>query len=482
MYDVLIIGAGIVGTSLAYYLGKYNLNVCVCDRYNDVANGATKANSAILHAGFDCPNGTIEAKLNLRGVELAKSICQKLDVERREIPSFVLAFTDEDIETVNKLYKRGIANGVKGLEILNYDEVLKREPAINPKVKCALFASTSAIVNPWEYAIAMAETSALNGVQYKLSTAVEAIEGSSETFFTIHTNKGDIKTKFVVNAAGAFSADVYKMVGGNSLTQTNSCGQYYVLDKDQGKIINSIVFQCPTKLGKGVLVAPTIHGNLIVGPDAFTVDCGDSVATVEPFLSKVKESGLKSVPGIDFRKVIHEYAGVRPNCQIEDFIIEEAPECKGFINLAGIRSPGLSSAPAIAEEALKILEKAGLELKKKDNFTDSRHIVRFRQLSKEQQEELIKQNPLYGRVICRCETITEAEIVNAIHSPIVPTTIDAIKRRCNAGMGRCQGGFCGPKVHEIIARELGMKQQDVLMDEEGSYIITSEIKKATEER
>lgn len=476
MYDVLIIGAGVTGCALAYELSKYNVSVCVCERSNDVANGVTKANSAILHAGFDCPPGSLEARMNVPGVIMAREICRKLDVQYRDIPTFVIAFDERERGEIRMLYDRGIANGVPGLRIIGREEALKLEPALNPNIVEALYAPSSGIINPWEYAIAMAETAARNGVDFRLEHEVVAID-RTDGVFTVHTKSGDVESRFVVNAAGGFSADVYRMIGGKDLVQTNFCGQYYVLDKDQGDIINSIIFPCPDEHGfKGVLVAPTVHGNLIVGPDSYVVENGDCVATVSPLLEELKNHGHRSVPAIDFRKTIHEYAGVRPNTLVPDFVIGEAPECPGFINLAGIKSPGLSSAPAIAAEGILILQKCGLVLERKTFYCDERNLVRFRELTAEQQDELIRKNPRYGRIVCRCEKVTEGEIVEAIHRPIVPRTIDAIKRRCNAGMGRCQGGFCSPRVHAILARELGVSEKEILMDEQGSFIITSAIK------
>lgn len=479
MYDVLIVGCGIVGAATAYELSKYNLKVCVCERYNDVANGCTKANTAVLHAGFDCPIGSTEARLNVRGIELAKDICEKLDVERIPMPTFIIAYDNKhDLDYIEELYKRGVANGVPGVRIVDHDEALKLEPALNPNIKAALYAPSSAIVNPWEYCIAMAETAVRNGVDIKLSSKVTAIE-KVDDYFKVTTESGVYEAKYVINAGGGFSAQVYELVGGNDLHHTNFAGQYFVLDKCEGQKLHSIVFPTPDEHGfKGICVIPTVHGNVLVGPDAYVVKDGDQVGTDPATLQTLKTEAVKSVPGLDFRQVIHEYAGVRPNTQIPDFVIGESPICKHFINLAGIKSPGLSAAPAIAEEAIKILGECGLEFNKKDSYCDERKVVRFRYLSNDERKKLIEKNPLYGRIICRCETVTEAEIVDAIHSPIVPTTIDAIKRRCNPGMGRCQGGFCSPRVHEILARELGVKQEDILLDEEGTYIITSKIKEA----
>ncbi len=474
MYDVLIIGCGIVGAATAFELSKYKLKVGVLERYNDVANGATKANSAILHAGFDPHPGTLMAKLNVPGVKLAKEICKDMDVEYRELPSLVLGFNDKDLTLIEDLYRRGLANGVEGMKILDHDECLALEPNLSQEVKGALYAP-SAIVNPWGYALALAETAVKNGVELYLSNEVKAIE-KKDGAFTVTTTKGNFEAKYVVNAAGAYSQFIHEMVGGTGFWQNNQCGQYFVLDKSEGKRVNSVIFQCPDERGKGVLVSPTVHGNLIVGPDSFRVETGDTVATDRFTINQLKPRSAKSVPSVNFRETIHEYAGVRPNTQIDDFIIEESPYCDGFINLAGIKSPGLSAAPAIALEALEILKNKGVLFEEKENYTVERKRVIFRHLSDEEKADVIKKNPLYGHIICRCETVTEGEIVDAIHRPIVPKSIDAIKRRCNAGMGRCQGGFCSPKVHEILARELGVSMDEIIMDEEGTFILTGRTK------
>lgn len=476
-YDVLIIGCGVTGAAAAYELSRYELSVGVVERANDVGCGATRANSAILHAGYDPEPGTLCAKFNVEGVRLAKEICEKLSVLRRELPSFVLAFTEKDMELVRELKRRGDANGVEGCEVLSRDEVLAIEPSINPEILGALYAPHSAIVDPWEYTCAMAETAVVNGAEVNLCCEVTSIEKAKEGF-TVRTSGGDFSAKYIVNAAGCYAPKIATMIGDNSMTPVNLCGQYYVLDKCEGKKVNSVVFRCPDEKGKGVLVSPTVHGNLIVGPDAFTVKDGDTVGTVAETLPKLKPSGLKSVPGIDYRQVIHEYAGVRPATTDSDFIVNASPVSDNFINLAGIKSPGLSAAPAIARECVKILYLCGLRPKKKANFTDERKVVRFNRLSEEEKAEMIEKDPLYGQIICRCETVTEGDIVAAIHRPIVPRSIDAIKRRTGAGLGRCQGGFCSPRVHEIIARELGVSQLDIPLGNEGSYILTGKTKEA----
>ena len=476
-YDVLIIGCGVTGAAAAYELSRFELSVGVVERANDVGCGATRANSAILHAGYDPEPGTLCARLNVEGVKLAKEICEKLSVLRRELPSFVLAFTEADMELVRELKRRGDVNGVEGCEVLSRDEVLAIEPSINPEILGALYAPHSAIVDPWEYTCAMAETAVVNGAEVNLCCEVTSVEKTEEGF-TVRTTGGDFSAKYIVNAAGCYASKIAAMVGDNSITPVNLCGQYYVLDKCEGKKVNSVVFRCPDEKGKGVLVSPTVHGNLIVGPDAYTVENGDTVGTVASTLPNLKPSGLKSVPGIDYRQVIHEYAGVRPATTDSDFIINISPACKNFVNLAGIKSPGLSAAPAVALEGIKLLRECGLETKEKENFTDERKVVRFNRLGEEEKAEIIKKDPLYGQIICRCETVTEGDIVAAIRRPIVPRSIDAIKRRTGAGLGRCQGGFCSPRVHEILARELGVSPLDIPLGNTGSYILTGKTKEA----
>ncbi len=471
-YNVLIIGCGITGAAAAYELSKYNVSVGIVERYNDIANGATKANSAILHAGYDPEPGTLCAKLNVEGVKLAKELCEKLMVLRCELPSLVLAFDEKDESLVEELLKRGNENGVEDLRIISRDEILEMEPEINPEVRCALLAPHSAIVDPWEYCCALAETAVRNGAEVNLSCGVKSIEKDENGRFIVSTEGGDFTADYVVNAAGCAAADIARMVNDSSFKAKNLCGQYYVLDKTENGRVNSVVFRCPDELGKGVLVAPTVHGNLIVGPDAFPVNASDDVGTDQKTLPLLKSSAKRSVPNVDYSKVIHDYAGVRPATDDSDFIIRESSACSNFVHLAGIKSPGLSAAPAIAKMCAEILETCGLELVKKENFIDERKVVRFNHMSDEERAELIKNDPRYGRIICRCETVTEGEIVDAIHRPIVPRSIDGIKRRCGAGLGRCQGGFCSPRVHEILARELGVSPLDILLDEKGTYILT----------
>lgn len=466
MYDVAIIGCGITGTSIAYRLSKFKLKTVVIDKENDVAMGATRANSAIIHAGYDPEENTLMAKLNVRSVELTKELCRKLSVPFAEIGSLVLAFSDEETEHVKKLYERGVNNGVPGLTVIDADEVKKIEPMVSDDVKCALLAPSAGVINPWEYALALAEVAVSNGTEMIFDAEVTNIVKNDDGFVITAGDK-EIATKCVINASGVGADKIHDMVLPHEFEITPNKGAYYLLDKSEAKRAKHVVFQCPNKNGKGVLVSPTVHGNLIVGPNAVACDCGDTSATAED-LAFVREKSVKSIPSIDFRANIRNFAGVRPNSSESDFIIKANDS---FIDVAGIKSPGLASAAGIAEYVEDLMKNEGIKLVLKDSFIDERSQVRFKELSHEERAELVKKNPAYGRVICRCETITEGEILDAIRRPIVPHTVDAIKRRCGAGLGRCQGGFCGPRVVEILSRELAVGREDIEKDRTGSYIV-----------
>lgn len=466
MYDVAIVGCGVIGSSIAYRLSKFDLKTVVLEKENDVAMGCTRANSAIIHAGYDPAEGTLMAKLNVRSVDLTKDLCKKLDVPYAQIGSLVLAFSDEESAHVQRLYDRGVANGVPDLKILSAEEVKAIEPNVADNVTCALYAPTAAVVNPWEYALALAETAITNGVELRLEAEVKAI-ARTDAGYAITAGDDTIEAKYIINAAGTEAALVHDMALPHSFEILPSKGAYYLLDKSEGTRTKHVVFQCPTKVGKGVLVSPTVHGNLIVGPNAVDCAAGDTSASSDD-LAFVRKMATKSIPSIDFRQNIRNFAGVRPNSTNDDFIIEAHDS---FFDVAGIKSPGLASAAAIAEYVEQMMADNGVSLTEKPQYTDTRVQPRFKEMSHEERAEIVKKDPKFGRVICRCETITEGEIIDSIHRPIVPRTVDAIKRRCCAGMGRCQGGFCGPRVVEILARELGVSRQDIDKDKTGSYIV-----------
>ena len=466
MYDVAIIGCGVIGSSIAYRLSGFDLKTVVLERENDVAMGATRANSAIVHAGYDPAEGTLMAKLNVRSVDLTKELCEKLSVPYAQIGSLVLAFSDEESAHVQRLYDRGVANGVPGLKILSYSEAKAIEPNIADNVTSALYAPTAAVINPWEYALALAETAVVNGVELRLESPVDAIV-KTDAGYAVTAGGETIEAKYVINAAGTEAGLIHDMVLPHTFDILPNKGEYYLLDKSEGTRAKHVVFQCPSKVGKGVLVSPTVHGNLIVGPNAVDCAAGDTSTSADD-LAFVRKMAAKSIPSVDFRQNIRNFAGVRPNSTIDDFIIEAHD---GFFDVAGIKSPGLASAAGIAEYVENLMRENGVALEKKADAVDTREQIRFKEMSHEERAELVKKDPTFGRVICRCETITEGEIVDAIRRPIVPRTVDAIKRRCCAGMGRCQGGFCGPRVVEILARELGCSRQDIDKDKTGSYIV-----------
>lgn len=472
MYDVAIIGSGIVGAACAYRLSRFNLKTVVIEKNNDVCCGTTKANSAIIHAGYDPKPNTLMARLNVEGSKMTQEICEKLDIPYKQIGSLVAAFSEEEAKTIEELYQRGVKNGVQDIKVIGKDELKKLEPNISDEAVCALYAPTAAIVNPWEYGLAMAETAVRNGTEIMLEAEVTGID-KKENSWNIHTAKGDIEAEYVINAAGVNSDDIHNMVAEETFRILPSAGEYYLLDKSEGTRVSHIVFQCPNKEGKGTLVAPTVHGNLIVGPNSVSGDKED-ISTKTASLDFIRETASKSVPSIAFRENIRNFTGIRANSTINDFIIEFAAE--HFLDLAGIKSPGLSAAPAIAKMAEEMLIENGLEAVEKENFIDKRTHIVFKHLSAPVKNQVIYQNPAYGRVICRCETITEGEIIAALNSPIPPVSLDGIKRRAGSGMGRCQGGFCGPKILEIMAKFKNTDYENILQDNTGSYILTEPTK------
>lgn len=474
MYDVVIVGCGITGAAAAYELSKYRLKVAVLEAENDVAQGATKANSAILHAGYDPKPGTLMARLNVRGVELARELCAKLDVPYRQNGAMVLGFSERDQATLEELLVRGEANGVSGLRLITGDEARAMEPNLSEGVTAALHVPTSAVCLPWEYCLALAETAVNNGVELYLEHKVTGLSKAGEGWH-IDTDRGGFDARYVINAAGVFAGEIQSMAAPADWTIVPTRGEYFLLDKSEGTRVDHTVFQCPSEVGKGVLVSPTVHGNLIVGPDVCPVE-GQDVSNTAAGMAFVRSTAVRSVPSVDFRQSIRNFAGVRAHGSTGDFIIGPVDGAPGFFNAAGICSPGLSAAPAIAEYLVELMGSAGLPLEKKENFRCERRRIRFRELPEAERAALVAREPAYGRVICRCETITEGEILAAIHSPIPPRSVDGVKRRAGSGLGRCQGGFCGPRVVELLCRELGYDPGEVLQDRAGSYMLVEETK------
>lgn len=459
-YDVAVIGAGVIGSLIARELSRYNIKVALIEKCNDMAMGTSKANSAIVHAGYDAKPGSLKAKLNVEGTALMPELCKTLGVPFKPVGSLVVAFSDEEVKTLGELLERGKTNGVPGLEIYNKEKLKEAEPYISDDAKAALWAPSAGIVCPYELTIAAVENAVVNGTDFIRNFEVKKIDFDSNVF-TVSNGEKEITTKYVINAAGVYCDEMAALIGDNSINTTPRKGEYMLCDKSIGHLANHTIFQCPSKMGKGVLVTPTVDGNLLIGPSAIDIDDKDDVATIAETLSSVLETAKKSVPCLTTRDVITSFAGLRAHCDRNDFIIEPSEKNAQFINVAGIESPGLSSAPAIALYVKDILLKA-MPCDERSDFNPVREEpVRFRHMSNEDRKALIEKNPAYGRIICRCETITEGEILDAINSPAGARDVDGVKRRTRAGMGRCQGGFCGSKVVELLARELNVEINEI---------------------
>ncbi|WP_022818863.1 NAD(P)/FAD-dependent oxidoreductase [Fusobacterium russii] len=476
MYDVAIIGSGIMGAAVARELSKYNLKMIIIEKDNDVSCGTTKANSAIVHAGYDAKEGSLMAKYNVAGNAMYEELCKEVDAPFRRVGSYVLAFSEKEKEHLELLYKRGLANGVPELEIIDADEIQRREPHVSKEAVAALYAGTAGITGPWEFAIKLIENAMENGAELKLNSEVSDIK-KIENHFKITLKNGEIiETKTVINAAGIFADILNNMVSKNTFTITPRIGEYYLLDKVQGYLTDSVIFQCPNEMGKGILVAKTAHGNIISGPTASDVNDRYYVGSKADALEQIRNTAVKSIKDINFRDNIRNFSGLRAEADTGDFILGEAQDVEGFFNMAGTKSPGLTSAPAMAVDLAEMVVRRLGNVTKKENFVKNRKHIYFIELSPQEKAELIKKDPRYGRVICRCENITEGEIIDVIHRKCGGRTLNGIKRRCRPGSGRCQGGFCGPRVQEILARELNLKLDDILLEEKGSYILTGETK------
>ncbi|WP_297636310.1 NAD(P)/FAD-dependent oxidoreductase [uncultured Clostridium sp.] len=474
IYDVAIIGSGIIGGAIFRELCKYDLNVVTLEKENDVSMGTSKANSAIVHSGYDPEPGTLMAKYNVWGNKMFDKLCKDLSVPFRRNGSLIIGFNDDDMKELNILYNRGVANGVEGVRLISKEEVLEMEPNLNNDVIGALFCPTGGIVGAYELTIALSENAIDNGGELRLNSKVIKIEQTDH--FKITLENGDIiESKFIVNAAGVHADEIHNLICEESFKITPRKGEYFLLDKSQGSIFTKTIFQCPSDLGKGVLVTPTVHGNLLVGPNALDIENKDSVSTESDGLNYIKKTSIRTTDKVNFRENIRNFAGLRAVADCPDFIVEES-SVKGFFDVAGMKSPGLSSAPAIGVNVVRMMGESGLALIPKENFKETREQTHFIALTNREKSELIKKDNRYGRIICRCEYITEGEIVDSINRTLGARTIDGVKRRCRPGCGRCQGGFCGPRVQEIIARETGMDMKDVLLDKEKSYIITGKTK------
>lgn len=467
MFDVIVIGTGVVGGLVARELTKYELSVAMVEKCSDVALGATRANSSIVHAGFDAKEGTLKAKLNVAGSEMMEELCRDLGVKYRRNGSLVVGFNDEDRKTLDGLLERGKKNGVPGLRVIDREEILALEKNIGEGVTVALHAPTGAIVCPYELCMAAVGNAMDNGAELYLDFEVKNIE-KLDTGYRVSSENGALEAKIVINCAGVYSDEIAKMVGDDSFRVNARRGEYILLDRECGALVSHTIFRCPTKMGKGVLVTPTVDGNLLLGPTSENIDDKEDTKTTAKGLNKVRTMATEQVSGINFGKVITSFTGLRSVGSTGDFIININD---GFVNCAGIESPGLSASPAIAVYVADMLKASGLHMNKKESFSPERRPMHyFRELSIDEKNEIIKNHPEYAHVICRCETVTEGEILEAIRTNPKPRDVDGIKRRTRASMGRCQGGFCTPYIIELLADEMSCDYADVTKFGGKSYV------------
>lgn len=471
MYDVIIIGAGVVGSNIAYNLGKYNLNVLVIEKEPDVAMHASKANSAIIHSGYDATTNSLKAKLNVIGTKLYPLLAQELNFPYHTIGSMVLAFDQDERKQLDVLYQQGLNNGVTDIKIIDHDEIIKLEPNINDNVIAALYAPNTAIICPYETTLAFASNAALNNVKFIFDHQVKKISFDPDYFVV----DDQFETRYIINAAGAYSDDIAKLIQDDRYTITARKGEYLLLDRSE-KLFNHVLFQTPTIMGKGVLITPTVDGNTLVGPTAFDQQDKEDDSVTANGIKAIKDTVLKTTTKIDMRKVITTFAGIRAVYQ-DDFVIEPSYRHNHFINLIGIASPGLASAPAIGEYVIELLQKEGLILINKDNYISSRtKPIRITELNTQEYQELISKQPLYGKIVCRCELVSEQEIIDAINQPLPALTLDGIKRRTRAGMGRCQSSFCSVRILELLSEYQNTDMTTINKSYRDSFVVVSKTK------
>jgi len=478
MYDVVIIGAGVIGGLIARELSRYDLKLCIVEKENDVAAGTTKANSAIVHAGFDAAPGSLKAKFNVLGAQMMPQVAKELDVPYQNNGSLVIGFNEEDEQTLHTLYQRGLDNGVKDLSILDQEALRKLEPNISPNAICALYAPTAGIICPYALTIAAVGNAMDHGAHLKRNFTVTAIT-QRDDLYTVTSQTGEfLQAKFVVNAAGLYAGHIANMVGDTSFTLHPRRGEYILLDKSFGNLVSHTIFRTPSKMGKGILVSPTVDGNLLTGPTSADItDSEDTQTSPEGFAQVMRES-CENVQGLSFGGAITSFCGLRAVSDVGDFIIR-SPRA-GFVNVAGIESPGLSASPAIARYVVELLSNIGLALQPRKDFNPCRKSPHyFRKLSIPEKNAIIAKDPAYGRILCRCEQVTEGEILYAIRQNPQPLDLDGIKRRTRAQMGRCQGGFCSPHLVELLARELGVSWEQITKKGGNSYILSGKTKEDT---
>ncbi len=476
MYDICIVGAGVVGCAIARELARQRLKICLIEKNEDVGAATTKANSGIVHGGYADKPGTLKAKLCVRGNELFDQLERELHFGFRRTGSFVVGFDEQDRAVIDKLYLQGQSNGVPELKIVDGEFVLAREPFLQQQIKFALYCPSAGVVSPYEFTIALAENAVHNGVELRLNTTVTAVENHGD-YFTLISDTQHIDAKIVVNAAGLYADAMATMVGVGDFTITPRAGQYLLFDREEGDLVGSVVFQTPSALSKGILVTTTYHGNLLIGPDATVVPDKEYLDTAKENIEDIVAAARKVLPNFDLRKVITTFAGNRAASTRGDFIIEES-SCRGFINVAAIESPGLTASPAIAQEVSKLIRNSGrVSWEINETFDPHRRpIEKIAEMSSAQLREIIARKPHHGCVVCHCELVSHGEISDALHREIPVRSLDALKRRTRATMGRCQGGFCSPKLMAIIGEELGIVRTEITKKGGESFFVTKSVK------
>ena len=473
MYDVMIIGAGVVGGMIARELSRFEISVLIVEKESDVAMGATRANSGIVHAGFDAKVGSLKAKLNVRGSEMMEDVCQRLGVKYKRNGSMVIGFGEEDERVLCELLARGEANGVNGLSLLSGDGARAIEPALSENVTAALLAESGGIVCPYELCVAAIGNAMDNGVELMTDFQVTKIDMDGDCY-TVYSGKRSVRARYLINSAGLYSDEMASLLGITDFKVTPRRGEYMLLDKACGGLISHTIFRTPTKMGKGILISPTVDGNILLGPTSVDIGDKESRATTNDGIQKIIREARENVPKIDTGMVITSFSGLRSTGNTGDFIIRRDGRA---IHLIGIESPGLTASVAIGEYVLDMLRDTSLLKKKKDHFIDKRRPMhRFRAASIEEKNEIIKSDPSYGKIVCRCESISEGEIIEAIRTNPKPRDLDGVKRRTRAQMGRCQGGFCSPTVAELLAKELKIPMEEVTKFGGGSKIVVVKTK------
>lgn len=480
MWDAVIIGGGVTGCAIARELARYRLSVCLIEKDDDVCCGTSKANSAIIHAGFDAKPGSLKAQMNVQGSRMMSELSEELDFRFRRNGALVLCFSEQEMPMLEELYRRGLENGVDGLRLIDGDEARRMELNLSDTVVGALYAATSGIVCPFELTIALAENACENGVVFRFDEQVKRIL-RSESGYEVETSRATLNARCIINAAGVYADQINNMVSEHKLCITPRKGDYCLLDREAGERVNATIFQLPGKYGKGVLVTPTVHGNLLVGPSATDVQDKEETSTAAADLAQVMQKGAMSVKDIPFNQIITSFSGLRAHEAGGDFVLGEAADAPAFFNAAGIESPGLSSAPAIGLFIARLVaEKLNAQLKT-DFVPRRKGIAHLAEMDDAARSELIRMNPLYGRIVCRCEQISEGEIVDAIRRPLGAKSLDGVKRRVRAGMGRCQAGFCTPRTMEILAREINRPMESICKNVPGSELLVGAMGEADHE-